>query len=85
MDHTCPVVFKIKNHPKDINSTGQIVEFVNDKNVIKLMDEVKELNIVWVLENIAVIKFVPKFQNHLHWIVISVKDNEIEQNDQVIF
>lgn len=45
-DHTCPVVFKIKNHPKDINSTGQIVEFVNDKNVIKLIDEVKELNIV---------------------------------------
>ena len=81
----CPIVFKIKNHPKDMNLTDQIIEFVNDKNVIKLIEEAKEFNKVIEIENLAIVKFMPKFQSHLHWLVISINKQNLETKEMVCF
>ena len=64
--NTCPIVFKLKSKSNDINLTGKLVQFATDKNIIKLMEEINEVNNVSLLDNIAVVKFVPMFQINIH-------------------
>ena len=47
------------------------------------MEEVNEVNKIWTLENIAIVKFVPMFQVNVHWLIVSVNDNKFEENSNV--
>lgn len=41
---TCPVVFKLKSKSNDVNVTEKLVQFMTNKSVVKLMEEVHEVN-----------------------------------------
>lgn len=76
-----PILMKLPSTKSSKTSNDDPASVISDSKILKLLDEVECVNKIQTLYDpsfghLLVVKFMPMYQTHMHWLVASV-DNDL--------